>query len=102
MLSSPDFSLSNYGFSRNGFLPGDAPLQCLPDAYYAPWEDVARGLTASIRSGTIREAIESLPLLSTINLRTEAEWRRAYVVLAYFTHAYVWGGQVPRDVSLHI
>ncbi|KAL2822054.1 Indoleamine 2,3-dioxygenase [Aspergillus granulosus] len=98
MLSSPDFSLSEYEVSsRNGFLP-DVPVQLLQDPYYAPWETVARDLTASIAAGTLRQAVDSLPALSTSKLRTESEWRRAYVILAYFTHAYVWGGEQPKDI----
>ncbi|KAL3491920.1 Indoleamine 2,3-dioxygenase [Aspergillus germanicus] len=97
MLSSPDFSLSQYEVSsRNGFLP-EAPLQPLQDPYYAPWEAVARNLTASIATGTLRQAVDTLPVLSTSGLQTESEWRRAYVILAYLTHAYVWGGEQPKD-----
>ncbi|KAL4908919.1 hypothetical protein BDW74DRAFT_187392 [Aspergillus multicolor] len=99
MLSSPDFSLEEYEFSlQTGFLPEAPPLQCLPDPYYAPWEAVARDLTASIKNGTIHQAVESLPVLTTANLRSKPEWRRAYVVLSYLTHAYVWGGEIPKDV----
>ncbi|KAL4791665.1 Indoleamine 2,3-dioxygenase [Aspergillus venezuelensis] len=99
MLLSPDFSLDQYEVSsRNGFLPDAPPLQCLPDSYYAPWEAVAQGLTESIHNGTIREAVDSLPVLSTLNLKTTPEWRRAYVVLSYLTHAYVWGGETPKDI----
>ncbi|KAL6234493.1 hypothetical protein BDW75DRAFT_212048 [Aspergillus navahoensis] len=99
MLSSPDFSLEEYEVSvQTGFLPETPPLQCLPDPYYAPWEAVARDLAARIQDGTIRQAIESLPVLITANLRTKPEWRRAYVVLSYLTHAYVWGGETPKEV----
>ncbi|KAL3464987.1 Indoleamine 2,3-dioxygenase [Aspergillus heterothallicus] len=98
MLSSPDFSLSEYEVSsRNGFLP-DKPLQPLQNPYYAPWETVAQDLTASISDGTLRHAVDSLPVLSTSELQAESEWRRAYVILAYLTHAYVWGGDQPKDI----
>ncbi|KAL2858032.1 Indoleamine 2,3-dioxygenase [Aspergillus pseudoustus] len=98
MLSSPDFSLSQYEVSsRNGFLP-DAPLEPLQKPYYAPWENVARDLTASIAAGTLGQAVDSLPVLSTSLLQTESEWRRAYAILAYLTHAYVWGGEQPKDI----
>ncbi|KAL4922334.1 Indoleamine 2,3-dioxygenase [Aspergillus aurantiobrunneus] len=99
MLHSPESSLGKYEVSlRNGFLPDAPPLQSLSDPYYAPWENVAQALTARIYAGTIRQAVESLPVLSTSNLRTDPEWRRAYVVLAYLTHAYVWGGETPKDI----
>ncbi|KAL4785285.1 Indoleamine 2,3-dioxygenase [Aspergillus varians] len=98
MLSSPEFSLDEYEVSlRNGFLPDTPPLQSLSDPYYSPWESVARNLTARIYAGTVRQAVKDLPVLSTSKLQTEPEWRRAYVVLAYLTHAYVWGGETPED-----
>lgn len=101
MLSSPDFSLEEYEFSvQTGFLPETPPLRCLPDTYYAPWETVAQDLAASIQNGTIRQAVESLPVLNTTKLRTKPEWRRAYVVLSYLTHAYVWGGEIPKEVGV--
>ncbi|KAL4873083.1 hypothetical protein BDV12DRAFT_116434 [Aspergillus spectabilis] len=98
MLLSPDFSLDEYEVSlQNGFLP-DAPLQALEDAYYAPWENIAEDLTARIQARTLRQAVDNLPVLSTSRLQSEPQWRRAYVVLAYLTHAYVWGGERPSDV----
>jgi indoleamine 2,3-dioxygenase len=101
MLLSPEFSLDKYEVSlRNGFLPDALPLQRLPIPYYAPWENVAQNLVARIHEGTIREDVESLPVLSTSELQTTPEWRRAYVVLAYLTHAYVWGGETPKDVCI--
>ncbi|OJI98359.1 hypothetical protein ASPVEDRAFT_80016 [Aspergillus versicolor CBS 583.65] len=99
MLHSPEFSLDEYEVSlRNGFLPDALPLQRLPIPYYAPWENIAQDLVARIHEGTIREDVESLPVLSTSELQTTPEWRRAYVVLAYLTHAYVWGGETPKDI----
>lgn len=44
--------------------------------------------------------VDNLPVLSLSRLNNEAERRRAYVVLAYITHAYVWGGEKPMDVRL--
>ncbi|KAL2870422.1 indoleamine 2,3-dioxygenase [Aspergillus lucknowensis] len=98
MLNSPDLLLDKYDVSlRNGFLP-DIPLLSLQDPYYAPWEVIAQDLTAHIHARTLRQAVECLPVLDTSRLQTEQEWRRAYVVLAYLTHAYVWGGEQPMDV----
>ncbi|KAJ5572440.1 Indoleamine 2-3-dioxygenase [Penicillium hetheringtonii] len=45
----------------------------------------------------VRAAVEALPILSTSNLQSEAEWRRAYVVLVFMLHAYVWGGDRPAE-----
>ncbi|KAI9368222.1 Indoleamine 2,3-dioxygenase [Aspergillus egyptiacus] len=99
MLNSSEISLDGYEVSRqNGFLPDAPPLQSLEDPYYAPWETIARNLTDHVQNNTLREAVDRLPILSTQKLQTGPEWRRAYSVLAYFTHAYVWGGETPRDI----
>ncbi|KAK3180045.1 hypothetical protein K4F52_008537 [Lecanicillium sp. MT-2017a] len=83
--------------SKNGFLPADAPLEILHDGYYRPWETIIYNLPALVENG-IRESISQLPLLSTDRLLSEAEWRRAYVILAFMTNAYVWGGNEPEEV----
>lgn len=100
MLCIPEILLEEYRISpENGFLPGALPLQRLQDSYYESWEGIAHDLPVYIKTGSIRQAIDSLPILSTSKLEGEAEWRRAYVVLAYLSHAYVWGGEKPKDVS---
>jgi indoleamine 2,3-dioxygenase len=81
-----------------GFLPPDLPLERLPDWYYAPWEAVVSKLQALILSRRFRETARRMPILSTSRLQSEAEWRRAYVILAFFTHAYMWGGDQPAEV----
>lgn len=91
---------------RHGFLPDHIPLKTLSDPYYRPWEDIAQNLPNHIAKGSIREAVDNLPLLSTEKLRgDQQEWRRAYVVLAFLLHAYIWGGEAPKQVctaNLHI
>lgn len=82
---------------QNGFLPDTIPLRQLPE-YYLPWEDIVSDLPTHIRDGSIRENVNKLPILSVENLREEEEWRRAYVVLAFLMHAYIWGGKTPKDV----
>lgn len=92
--------LERYAVSlKNGFLPATAPVQKLEDPYYSPWEKIAGNLPQCIQNGSIRSAVDDLPILSTANLNGEQEWRRAYVVLAYLTHAYIWGGEQPKEVS---
>lgn len=100
MLQNTGVILEDYTVSlRNGFLPDTIPLAHLPEPYYNPWECIAADLPELIRTGRIREEVEGLPVLSTDKLHTEAEWRRAYVLLAFFTHAYIWGGQKPQNVG---
>lgn len=59
-----------------------------------------------IRTGEIRRRVLDLPVLSVNGLRgdnkdsEEAEWQRAYVVLGFLTHAYIWGGERAEDVSI--
>lgn len=91
--------LQRYDVSpQNGFLPDDIPLQRLNDTYYLPWESVIEDLPNLVATRKIRERVESIPLLETENLTSEQEWRRAYVVLGFLTHAYIWGGERPAEV----
>jgi indoleamine 2,3-dioxygenase len=89
----------DYGISgTHGFLPPNLPLDALPDPYYAKWEAIVSNLQALLLSGRIRQTVDRLPTLSTAYLRSEDEWRRAYVVLVFLLHAYVWGGKKPAEV----
>ncbi|KAF7715133.1 Uncharacterized protein PECH_007441 [Penicillium ucsense] len=98
MISSPTINLDDYAVSPvHGFLPTGLPLQALPHGYYAPWEKLVTQLPNLIRAGQIRKLIDDLPVLETTWLRSEAEFRRAYSILSFFTHAYVWGGERPQE-----
>jgi len=90
--------LSDYGISAAyGFLPSQYPLERLPDPYYHKWEAIAANLQALIYSKRLRGVIDRLPVLSTAGLEHEAEWRRAYMLLAFFAHGYIWGGDNPTE-----
>jgi len=92
-------SLEDYGISPEyGFLPDELPLELLPDPYYNRWEAVVANLQALILSRRLREVVNRLPILSTSNLLHPAEWRRAYMLLAFMTHGYIWGGNKPEEV----
>jgi len=74
-----------------GFLPSSPPLARLPEEYN-PWEQVASDLPGLIaQQGQLRKTIESLPTIETTYLTSHPQWRRAYVLLAFMTHGYVWG-----------
>lgn len=90
-----DFDVS----PEHGFLPAELPLQCLDDPYYRPWESTVGALQALILTRRLRGVVDALPVLSTDYLDTEPEWRRAYSILAFIAHAYIWGGDTPVDVS---
>lgn len=94
--------LSDYGISReNGFLPDTAPLRRLPDPYYAQWEQVVENLQALILTQRLRGVIDKLPVLGTDGLIEESEWRRAYLLMGFMAHGYIWNGDKPADVSIY-
>ncbi|KAK4459720.1 Indoleamine 2,3-dioxygenase [Cladorrhinum samala] len=91
-------NLADYGISpKHGFLPDVLPLTRLPDPYYHKWEAIAANLQALILSKRLRGVVDRLPVLSTIGLEHEAEWRRAYILLSFMAHGYIWGGDSPSD-----
>ena len=94
-------TLEDYAITPNGFLPYESPLGRLPNPYYAPWEVLVATLPTSLAEKTLRRQADKLPILSTDHLATESEWRRAYVVLAFLAHAYIWGGDTASEVSIH-
>ncbi|KAL9592306.1 MAG: hypothetical protein Q9179_006856, partial [Wetmoreana sp. 5 TL-2023] len=90
--------LADYGISPEfGFLPLELPLELLPDPYYNRWETIVANLQALLLSKRLRGVITQLPVHSTSRLQHPAEWRRAYVLLSFMTHAYIWGGDKPEE-----
>ncbi|KAK1762928.1 Indoleamine 2,3-dioxygenase [Phialemonium atrogriseum] len=90
--------LADYGISpTHGFLPEVLPLTRLPDPYYNKWEAIAANLQALILSKRLRGVVDRLPVLSTIGLEHDAEWRRAYSLLSFMAHGYIWAGDSPSD-----
>lgn len=85
-------NLEKFGLSKTlGFLSDDSPLQSFPNLYFAPWDEIASTLPDDITSHDIKRKIRDLPILSSSKLITELEFRRAYVVLAFIIHGYIWG-----------
>lgn len=97
---STTIDFAKFAVTSNAFLPEDSPATVLSDSYYSQWEQIATSLPDLIASGDIRRAVLELPILSTDRLVSEAEWRRAYSMLAYITHSYVWGGDKPEEVNI--
>ncbi|KAL8844938.1 MAG: hypothetical protein Q9176_000610 [Flavoplaca citrina] len=90
--------LKDYGISpQYGFLPMELPLEILPDPYYNQWEAIVANLQALLLSKRLRAVIRNTPVLSTSRLQHLAEWRRAYVLLSFMAHAYIWGGDTPEE-----
>jgi indoleamine 2,3-dioxygenase len=95
-------ALPQYGISKNGFLPEDAPLSRLPYDYYQPWERIVEKLPTLIESQLIRQWVDALPILETNLLTSEAEWQRAHSMLAIIAQGYIWTGPEPSEVGKHI
>jgi indoleamine 2,3-dioxygenase len=87
--------LKRFGVSgERGFLPEPDPLLRLP-APFAAFEELAGELPRLLPAGRLREAVERLPDFDRGRLGSEAELRRAMLVLSFLGHAFVWGGPEP-------
>jgi indoleamine 2,3-dioxygenase len=81
---------------ERGFLPLPDPLEQLPAAFL-PWEEIAHDLPKLLAAGQLRSTLERLPLLKISSLQTPAQLNRAMLLLSYFGHGYVWGGDTPAS-----
>ncbi|EXJ77131.1 indoleamine 2,3-dioxygenase [Capronia epimyces CBS 606.96] len=89
---------TDYGVSPDrGFLPSENPLQCLPHQVYDRWERIMNNFQSLLLSKRLRTVIDRLPVLPAVHLETEAEWQRAYTVLTFMAHGYIWGGEKPSE-----
>lgn len=90
--------LEDYNVSPvHGFLPTETPLQRLPNAVYDKWERIIENFQSLLLSKRLRTVIEKLPVIPATHLYSEAEWRRAYSVLIFLAHGYIWGGEKPAE-----
>ncbi|EXJ57854.1 indoleamine 2,3-dioxygenase [Cladophialophora psammophila CBS 110553] len=90
--------IEDYGISpERGFLPSELPLHCLPHPVYDRWERIINNFQSLLLSKRLRAVINKLPVIPAVHLETEAEWRRAYTVLAFLAHGYIWGGDKPAE-----
>lgn len=96
--------LEQYDISTEfGFLT-ELPLERLTNPYYNPWEKFLDNLNAYILHRTVRKQVNNkLPHLSIDKLANEREMRRAYLVLSFLGHAYIWSGEpvdrLPAQIS---
>jgi len=90
--------LQKFDVSINGFLPADVPLQRLPHASYDPWESLICDLPIHLRRDTLRKEVVKLKVIATDHLKSQAEYRRAYLILAFLAQGYIWGGDIPEPV----
>ena len=98
-MLAPIPRLEDYGISpKTGFLPAELPLQRLPHPAYDRWERIINNFQSLLLSKRLRMVIDRLPVLPTSHLETEPEWRRAYSMLAFMAHGYIWGAEKPSEV----
>ena len=89
--------LATFGLSEaRGFLPHTDPLLSLP-AQFAAWEHVAQRLPKYLAGLSLRKAVNNLPPFPVDALKTDAEIRRAMVILSFIGHAYVFGEKPTVD-----
>lgn len=48
-------------------------------------------LNALLLAGRLKEVIDDMPLLNVEELRNDAQRRRAFLILSFLAHSYVWG-----------
>lgn len=90
--------LEDYDISPvTGFVPHDQPLPRLPQAYFQPWEETMDQLNHLIDSRQLRAKVDQWPVLDVTQLTSLRERQRAYVVLSFVAHSYIWGSGL--DVS---
>jgi len=99
MLGPLNILLEDFGVSRSGFLPATNPSR-LSNPYYSKWENMVVCLPRLLREKLLRDAVKEMPVLSTSNLFSLAEWQRAYLLLSFMTHGYIWGGEAPSEVTI--
>lgn len=94
-MSQPMFSAA---VNRDrGFLPQEDPLIQLPKAFTA-WEDIARQLPKLFATDLVQRTLRDLPPFPVAELSDGRQRERAMVLLSYFGHAYVWGGDRPANI----
>jgi indoleamine 2,3-dioxygenase len=90
--------LHDYGMSpAYGFLPPKLPSTRLSDPYYSAWEAAIADLPELISKKSIRSIVNALPILSTSHFVAESEWQRAYVLLCFVAHGYIWSEKPPAE-----
>lgn len=98
MLGPLNIHLEDFAVSkRNGFLSEKAPPP-LDHGDFAQWESTVTEIPSLLQNNAFRQKIDALPIVDVSILTLEAEWQRAYHLLGFMTHAYIWGGEKPSEV----
>ncbi|KAJ1901980.1 tryptophan 2,3- dioxygenase [Kickxella alabastrina] len=84
--------LEDYDISpTNGFLPTEPPLRRISNPYFEPWERIMDKFNQYLLAHHIRRLVRKMPVLDTSKLETQAEFQRAFTILSFMAHAFVWG-----------
>jgi len=102
MLPSLEVDLREFEVSSNGFLPDELPLERLSNPYYESWETIIQQLPFLLESKSLRSEVDNLRVLSPSHLSSIREWRRAYLILSFMTHSYIWEAGGPSQVILSL
>lgn len=79
---------------ERGFLPSQDPLIPMPPEL-GGWVEIANKLPKLFVAGQVRQAVNAMPVIDTVCLKTKAELERAMVAFSYIGHAYVWSEAEP-------
>ncbi|KUJ22923.1 Indoleamine 2,3-dioxygenase [Mollisia scopiformis] len=97
MLGPLNINLADFNVScENGFLPDETPLERLQETYQE-WEAIIEKLPLLLQTKSLRASIDRMQILSTDHLKSEPEWQRAYLILSFFTHGYIWEAGGPSQ-----
>jgi len=90
-------NLEVYAISPDtGFLPARSPAQVPLPPVFRPLEQIAARLPKWLVSGNLRAVAAGLPEVAVAEVDLdEMQLRRAMMIYAYLTHAYVWGAPTP-------
>ena len=76
--------------ASRGFLPSPDPVVSLPKVF-DPWEHTAVRLSELLRKDSLRHEVSRLQQKFPVSeLKSEGEWWRAFCLLAFVSHGYVW------------
>ncbi len=87
------FRLSDFDISeKTAFFPSEPPLCRLPGDYFSSWEDTCLKVPGLLKTKLLRGEVDALPerQFNEDTLKTEPEWRRAYVLLTVLSQSYIW------------
>lgn len=100
-------NLEDYAISPDtGFLPPQPPVEVPLPGVFRPLEQIAARLPKWLVSGNLRAVVARLPEVAVAEVDLdEPQLRRAMLIYAYLTHAYVWGEpgparRLPRNLAV--